>query len=85
MTNGHLPNHMAWIVYKHQLLPGVRYCLGTMMNNLEVADKLLHKEDYRTLNVVGVARSITKGCIVCIQHSVGSAYLTYPSSNSYVK
>ena len=30
MTNGHLPNHMAWIAYKHQLWPGVRYGLGTM-------------------------------------------------------
>jgi hypothetical protein len=61
MTNGHLPNHMAWIAYKHQLWPGVRYGLGTMTNNLEVVDNLLHEEDYRTFNVVGVARSITKG------------------------
>ena len=61
MTNGHLPNHMAWIAYKHQLWPGVRYGLGTMTNDLEVADNLLHKEDYRMFNIVGVARSITKG------------------------
>jgi hypothetical protein len=61
MTNGHLPNHMAWVAYKHQLCPGVRYGLGTMTNNLEVADNLLHDEDYRTSNVVGMISSITKG------------------------
>ncbi len=31
MTNGHFPNHMAWIAYKHQLWPAVRYSLGMMM------------------------------------------------------
>ncbi len=34
MTDGHLPNHMAWIAYKHQLWPGVRYGLGTMTKQL---------------------------------------------------
>ncbi len=52
---------MARIAYKHQLWPGVRYGLGTMTNDFKVADNFLHKEDYRTLNVVGVARSATKG------------------------
>ena len=45
----------------HQLWPGVRYGLGTMTNDLEVADNLLHKEDYRMLNVLGVVHSMTKG------------------------
>ncbi len=36
MTNGHLPNHTAWIAYKHKLWPGARYRLGTMTNDLEV-------------------------------------------------
>jgi hypothetical protein len=61
MVNGHLPNHMAWVAYRHQLWPGVRYGLGTMTNDLEVTDNLLHKEDYRMLNILGVVRSITKG------------------------
>jgi hypothetical protein len=47
MTNGHLPNYRAWIAYKLQLWPGARYGLGTMTNDLEVADGLLHNEDYR--------------------------------------
>ena len=61
MTNGHLPSHMAWVAYKHQLWPGVRYGLGTMTNDLEASDNLLHKEDYRMLNILGVIRSVTKG------------------------
>jgi hypothetical protein len=51
---------MAWIGYKHQLWPGVRYGLGTMTNKLEAADSLFHDEDYRMLNVLGVA-NVTKG------------------------
>jgi hypothetical protein len=54
MTNGHLLNHMAWITYKHQLWPGVWYGLGTMTNDLEVADELLHDNYYRMLNVLSI-------------------------------
>ena len=61
MINGHLPSHMAWVAYRHQLWPGVRYGLGTMTNDLEVTDRLLHKEDYRMLNVLGVVRSVATG------------------------
>jgi hypothetical protein len=70
MTNGHLPNHMAWIAYKHQLWPGVRFGLGTMMNNLEVVDNLLHDEDYRMSNVVGMVRSVTKD-LRCLHTTFG--------------
>jgi hypothetical protein len=61
IMNGHLPSHMAWVAYRHQLWPGVQYGLGTMTNNLKVTDNLLHKEDYRMLNVLGVVCSVTKG------------------------
>jgi hypothetical protein len=40
MRNGHLPGHIAWTAYKHQLWPGLRYGLWTMTNNLEPADGL---------------------------------------------
>ncbi len=70
MTNGHLPNHMAWIAYENQLWPGVRYGLGTKTNDLEVADNLLHEENYRMLNDVGVAHSITKG-LHCLHTTFG--------------
>ncbi len=58
MMNGHLPHHMAWIAYKQQLWPGLRYGLGTMTNDIEPANKLLDKEDYRTLNILGMVRTV---------------------------
>jgi hypothetical protein len=61
MTNGHLPHHMAWTAYKHQLWPGLRYSIGSMTNDLEVAEQLLNKVDYKTLNLLGVVRTATKG------------------------
>jgi hypothetical protein len=33
MKNGHLPSHVTWIAYKHQLWPSLGYGLGTMTNN----------------------------------------------------
>jgi hypothetical protein len=70
VSNGHLPNHMAWMAYRHQLWPGVRYGLGTMTNDLDVTDTLLHKEDYRMLNVLGIARSVSK-CLRRLHTSFG--------------
>ncbi len=52
---------MAWVAYKHQLWPGLRYSLGTMTNDIEAADKLLDKEDCRTLNILGVVRTVHHG------------------------
>ncbi len=37
------------------------YGLGTMTNDLEAADNLLYKEDYKMLNVLGVVRSVSTG------------------------
>ena len=61
MQNGHLPDHIAWTAYKHQLWPGLRYGLGTMTNDLESANELLHTKDNKILNVLGVLQNITKG------------------------
>ncbi len=61
MTNGHLPSHMAWVAYKHQLWPGLRYSLGTMTNNIPPAKKLLNNVDHKTLNVLRILRNVTKG------------------------
>jgi hypothetical protein len=60
-TNGHLPHHMAWVAYKHQLWPGLRHGLDTMPNDIEAADILLDKEDYRMLNILGVVRTVHCG------------------------
>jgi hypothetical protein len=59
MKNGHLPSHVAWIAYKQQLWPSLRYGLGTMTNDMEVAEKLLDKTDYRTLNILGIVRNVS--------------------------
>jgi hypothetical protein len=61
MTNGHLPHHMAWIAYKLQLLPGLRYGLGAMTNNIEEAASVNTEVNYKMLNVLGVACTVTKG------------------------
>jgi hypothetical protein len=70
MTNGHLPNHMAWIAYKQQLWPGIWYRLGTMTNNLKVANMLLCNSDYKMLNVLGIFRNgiqclVAMACTIC--------------------
>jgi hypothetical protein len=59
MTNGHLPNHIAWVAYRHQLWPGLRYGLGTMTNDIKLAARLLNKGDYKTLNVLGILSNVT--------------------------
>jgi hypothetical protein len=61
MTNGHLPHHMAWIAYKLQLWTGLRYGLGTMTNNIEEAASVNTEINYKMLNVLGVACTVTKG------------------------
>jgi hypothetical protein len=60
MANSHLPSHTAWVAYKHQLWPGIRYGLGTMTNDLEPAKKLLDIANYKTLNVLGVMSNVTR-------------------------
>jgi hypothetical protein len=59
--NGHLPSHIVWMAYKHQLWPSLQYGLGTMTNNIEVANKLLNATDYKTLNILGVFRNASTG------------------------
>jgi len=61
MTNGHLPHHMAWIAYRLQLWPGLRYGLGTTANDIEEATSVNTKTDYRMLYILGMARTVTKG------------------------
>jgi hypothetical protein len=61
MTNGHLPSHIVWVAYRHQLWPGLQYGLGTMTNDIDPAAKLLDNVDYKTLNVLGIFCNVTKG------------------------
>ncbi len=61
MTNSHLPSHIAWVAYRQQLWPSLRYGLGTMTNDIKLAAKLLDNVNYKTLNVLGILRNVTKG------------------------
>ncbi len=61
MKNGHLPSHVAWIAYKHQLWPSLQYGWGIMTNDMEVADKLLNKTNYKMLNILGIFRNVSTG------------------------
>ena len=61
MTNGHLLHHMAWIAYKLQLWPGLRYGLETMTNNIKEAASVNTEIDYKMLNILGMACTVTKG------------------------
>jgi hypothetical protein len=61
MTNGHLPSHIVWVGYMHQLWPRLRYGLSTMTNDIKLAAKLLDDVNYKTLNVLGILRNVTKG------------------------
>ncbi len=61
MTNGHLPHHMAWVAYRHQLWPDFQYGLGTITNGIEEAENALQESDYMMLNILGVACTVTKG------------------------
>ncbi len=48
-------------LYQHQLWPSLRYGLGTMTNDMEIAEKLLNKMDYKTLNILGILRNVSTG------------------------
>jgi hypothetical protein len=60
MTNGHLPSHMAWIAYKLQLWPGLRYGLGTMTNGLAATEAIFNKADYKIMPILGIARMVKR-------------------------
>ena len=61
MKNGHLSSHVAWIAYRLQLWPGLRYGIGTLTNDIEEANNLLNKTEARTLSTLGVVRTATTG------------------------
>jgi hypothetical protein len=61
MANGHLPSHIAWVAYRQQLWPGIRYGLGMMTNDMKTASTLLDNVDFKTLNIVGILQNVTKG------------------------
>ena len=61
LKNGHLSPSWAWVAYRHQLWPGLRYGLGTLINDVEEATSLLAGMDYALLPLLGVNRHIKTG------------------------
>ena len=61
MKNGHLPAKWAWVAYKYQHWPSIRYGIGTMTNDMEEAEELLDEFDYGLLNILGIARTVKTG------------------------
>ena len=49
---------MAWIAYKLQLWPGLRYGLGTMTNDLAATEAIFNKADYEIMPILGIARTV---------------------------
>jgi hypothetical protein len=56
-----LSSHVAWIAYRLQLWPGIRYGIGTLTNDIEEANNLLNETEARTLSTLGVVRTATTG------------------------
>ena len=61
LRNGHLSNAWAWVAYRHQLWPSLRYGLGAISNDIEEAQALLAKLDFQLLPMLGVNRHIKTG------------------------
>ena len=55
------PAKWAWVAYKLQLWPGVKYGIGTMTNGVEEAERLQDDHDYNLLNILCIARTVKKG------------------------
>ena len=61
MRNAHLPSYLGWLAYKQKLWPSVKYGIGVMTNDMEEIEDLLAKQDYETMNCLGVACTAKTG------------------------
>ena len=60
ITFAKLPSHLAWVAYKHQLWPSLRYGIGTLSNTLEEGENTFKEIDYKLLPSLGICRNIGK-------------------------
>jgi hypothetical protein len=51
---------MAWIAYKLQLWPGLRYGLSTMTNDLDATEMIFDEADFETMTILGVAGTVKR-------------------------
>jgi hypothetical protein len=56
LKNAHLPTHLAWTAYCHQLWLGVKYGLSTLANSKSKMDGILHKLEFKMLPLMGINR-----------------------------
>ena len=82
MKNGHLPSHMAWIAYHLQLTTAVKYGIGTLTNGIEEASKLLHKEDFKTLPILGINQCVLTGWRHLHHAFGGFGLMSLPTENN---
>ena len=61
MKNGHLPSYLGWLAYKFKLWSNIVFGIGTMTNDIEDVKDLLEKQEYETMNYLGVASTIKAG------------------------
>lgn len=78
IKNGHLPSTLAWLSYRRQLWPGLRYGLGTLSNNYDDASTLLNRLEFQMLPLLGVNRHIRKGWRQLPQAFGGVGLLSLP-------
>ena len=60
IRNSHLQPGYAWMAYRLQIWPGIRYSLGTLTNDMEEIFDLFQKEYYDLLPSLGVVRSFRR-------------------------
>jgi hypothetical protein len=70
---------MAWVAYKLQLWSVLHYGLGTMTNDIEAAASTPNETNYKILNVLGVACTVTKGLRMLHTSSGGFGLLSIPT------
>jgi hypothetical protein len=58
LKNAHLPVHLAWKAYRHQLWPSIRYGIGTLATSRKDIKDLLHKLEFEMLSYLGVNQHV---------------------------
>jgi hypothetical protein len=58
IKNAHLPIHLAWKAYRHQLWSVVHYGLSTLANGKDMVDSILHKLEFKMLSSLKVNQHV---------------------------
>ena len=58
LKNAHLPVHLAWKTYGHQLWSSIRYGIGTLATPRKDIEDLLHKLEFIILLYLGINKHV---------------------------